>query len=270
MLHSYRPKEQATRRRFCRGSNSESDSTPILFSALPMNIGPDTQGQLAQQLWKLCQRPALRPSERCNNATFRFPRVARAKRAKRSRRDCAQPLFDAGAAERTVLYRDRPSEPSMSRYGPGTGRTQAVFFRLIMMPSLASSGARVGCSEPWRIQCPNAPDLRDQMRCSIRKRCRAVDKANWSFSRNESGRFQPPTHDEAEQNGLCAPPPRARPYLDIDWLRMLAVSVEPFPGPTPGNRTMAGAVAPGSLPLALARATRENEKVALLRATEGP
>jgi hypothetical protein len=31
-------------------------------------------------------------------------------------------------------------------------------------------------------------------------------------------------HDEAEKNGLCAPVPG--PYLDIDWLRMLAVSVK--------------------------------------------
>ena len=30
--------------------------------------------------------------------------------------------------------------------------------------------------------------------------------------------------DEAEKNGLCAPVPG--PYLDIDWLRMLAVSVK--------------------------------------------
>jgi hypothetical protein len=31
-------------------------------------------------------------------------------------------------------------------------------------------------------------------------------------------------HDEAEKNGLCAPVPG--PYLDVDWLRMLAVSVK--------------------------------------------
>jgi hypothetical protein len=76
-------------------------------------------------------------------------------------------------------------------------------------------------------------------------------------------------HDEAEKNGLCAPVPG--PYLDIDWLRMLEVSVK--------NR-VAWAQHPGieqwlaqsRLDLfASARRVQpgENEKVALLQRYRG-